>query len=504
VAADRLNRRRPAIKPVRLLSLGAVCILWLLAQGACSPADDLNRNLSRLMEQHHEIGQFQGSALVARAGTVVFEQGFGEANREWGNLNDTDTKFRLGSVTKPITATLVLSLVDDGVLDLSGTVSSYLPEFRPDVGSKVTIHQLLTHSSGIPFPPMSMEGYWDLFQRRLTTDDILRMLCREDPRFEPGERFQYSSAGYMILGAIIERVTGRTYADTLRERVLRPAGMLDTGVDDPELILPHRATGYQTNWGLGTARYKYMPSSFSSGSLYSTVDDLYRWNRAIDSGQLLSAEARRLMFTRHLEVDQEYSGYGWFLDSWQVGDSAIPVAYHGGDVSGFGAFVLRAADNGDLVVLLSNQEGLKYDDIARNLLGVLHHQPATPPRAYVADLLRHAVLSGGLNRGRQVVAELRARGLDQYNTDEDELLELGEDLTAVGRTAEARAVLEIAVELHPGSPDPLVGLAEAQLAGGDLAGAASSGRQALALEPDNPDAAAILDTILDQQRAAGE
>jgi CubicO group peptidase (beta-lactamase class C family) len=476
----------------------------LLAQGACSRTNDPSQNLSRLMEQYHEIGQFDGSALVARAGSVVFERGLGEANREWGNLNDTDTKFRLGSVTKSITATLTLRLIDECLLDLSGTVSSYLPEFREDVGSKVTVHQLLTHSSGIPLPQLSMDDYWDLFQRRLTTEEIVRTLCSEDVRFEPGERFQYSSAGYMILGAIIERVTGQTYAEALRERVLHPAGMLGTGVDDPELILPHRATGYQTNWGLGTARYKYMPSSFSSGSLYSTVDDLYRWNRAIDSGLLLSDEARRLMFTRHLEIDREYTGYGWFLDSWQVGDTVMEVAYHGGDVSGFSAFVLRTLDSGDLVVLLSNQEGLKYNEIALNLLRVLHDQPAIPPKPYVADLLRHAVLSGGLDRGRQVYGELRSRGLDQYDIDEDELLELGEDLAAVGRIAEARAVLEIAVELHPSSLDSLTSLAEAQLESGDLDGAASSSRRALELEPDNPHAAAMLENILGQQPAAGE
>jgi CubicO group peptidase (beta-lactamase class C family) len=300
----------------------------------------------------------------------------------------------------------------------------------------------------------------------------------------------------MVLGAVIERVTGQPYAEALQKRVFLPAGMIGTGVDDPELILPHRATGYQTNWGLGTARYKYMPSSFSSGSLYSTVEDLYRWNRAIDSGMLVGPGTRRSMFERHLAIDEDFCGYGWFLGDREVGDSTVRVAYHGGDVSGFSAFVLRAVDAGDLVVLLSNQEGLKYEAIVLNILRVLNGLPAEEPREYVADLVRHAVLSTDLDHGLEVYAGIRDRGLDLYNTDEDELVELGYDLMAVDRTADAVGVFQIAVDLHPDSPDAYEGLSEAQLAIGDLEAAAASARKIFELEPGHRRAAEILEEVL--------
>jgi CubicO group peptidase (beta-lactamase class C family) len=185
LVADHVHRHRRAKLFFRILIACLAVALNSIAQSACSPAGDINRNLSRLMARYHAIGQFHGTVLVARGDDIVFEQGFGEANREWGNPNGIDTKFRLGSVTKSITATLALNLVDEGLVDLSETVSRYLPDFREDVGAKVTIRHLLTHSSGIALPAMSMDEYWNFFQRRLSTDDILEQLCSGDLRFEP-------------------------------------------------------------------------------------------------------------------------------------------------------------------------------------------------------------------------------------------------------------------------------------------------------------------------------
>jgi CubicO group peptidase (beta-lactamase class C family) len=132
----------------------------------------LSERLERLMNKYHEVGLFQGTVLVAHNNEIVFEKGYGEANREWHIENTVDTKFRLGSATKPFTAVLIMKLVEEGILDLSGKISDYLPYYRTDIGSQVSIHNLLTHSSGISMQEMTMDEYWTCFQKRWSTRQL--------------------------------------------------------------------------------------------------------------------------------------------------------------------------------------------------------------------------------------------------------------------------------------------------------------------------------------------
>ena len=469
---------------VRFLLILIISTLPVLLLSGCDSHETASAPVGKLMQQYHDIGQFTGAVLVSHKGRVVLEKAYGEANREWHVKNTVDTKFRLGSATKQFTAALILDLAEEGILSLYGSVSDYLPEYREDIGKLVTIRHLLTHSSGITMPKMTSEEYWDFFQKRWTTRQLVEHLCSDDLAFKPGEKFSYSSAGYILLGAIIEKVTGKSYEDVLKERILDPFGMKNTGIDDPEAILPKRASGYQTNYGFGNARYKYMPGSFSSGAVYSTVGDLYKWDQALHSTDFLGEEMKTLMFSPQIECSPNWFGYGWFIK--QVpgpGDTPQTRLFHGGDVSGFCALIVRDLDTRDCVVLLSNQEGIHYNEIAANLLNTLNGRESVPPRAYVADLLREAVFKGGSESAASIYDQVKSEGLDEYNTSEAELTELGYDLLKIKMVKAAIDVFKINIELHSDSADAYDSLGEGYFVDGDHQTAIHYYEKALEVDP---------------------
>lgn len=449
--------------------------------------DLIPEQIESLMNTYNDIGQFDGSVLVADGEGVIFKGGFGLSNREWETFNDPETKFRIGSVTKQFTAALILKLAEEGLLDLDQMISDYQPDFRQDIGGKVSIHHLLTHTSGISLPDFSMEEYDSIFQKELTTEQILQ-LSSGDLLFEPGSKFRYSSAGYMILGAIIEEITSKTYAESLKDYILCPLDMNDTGVDNYEDILPKRASGYQTNYGLGNARFKYMPSSFSSGSLYSTVEDMHKWFSGLCSGKLLKKESVELIFSKHIVSHRGFYGYGWFIDDRKISDALIPLVFHAGDVNGFSAIIMGNPSNGQVVILLSNQEGTHYYDIAYNLFNIINNTEVSSPLKYVADLLREAAYTEGKELMQRVYQEICDIGIDNFNADENELIELGYDLQFKNKFYESVEVLKINTILHPDSYNAFDCLGEAYYNIMEIDLAILSYEESLRLNPENDNA----------------
>jgi CubicO group peptidase (beta-lactamase class C family) len=475
---------------MRIPSFLIFLFLPVLLTVGCTPPENDSATITGLMQRYHDIGQFNGAVLVSHNGQVILEKAYGEANREWSIKNTVDTKFRLGSATKQFTAALVLDLVEEKKLALDDLISDYLPEFRSDIGEIVTIHHLLTHSSGITMPKMTSEEYWDFFQKRKTTRELVDTLCSKNLAFTPGEKFTYSSAGYILLGAIIERVTGKPYEQVLRERILEAYDMSGTGIDDPEAIIEKRASGYQTNYGFGNARYKYMPSSFSSGAVYSTVGDLYKWDQALHTTSFLGKELKALMFSPQMECPPEGYGSGWFGCGWFIkqvpgaGDSTQTRVFHGGDVSGFCALIIRVLDTRDCVVLLSNQEGLHYNEIASNILDVLNGRKPDLPLEYVADLLRESIFVSGLESALQGYSEMKSRGIDDYDTDESEITELGYDLLKIDRINAAIEVFKINVELNQESADVYDSLGEGYFVAQQYEAALFNYQKALEVDPE--------------------
>jgi CubicO group peptidase (beta-lactamase class C family) len=371
-SAWRFNLRISPGQALKYFVLAAVAISLMQS---LSLAQDKAARIDELMSQYHQKGQFNGTVLVAEKGAVIFKKGYGMADLEWDIPNTPDTKFRLGSITKQFTSMLVMQLVQEGKIKLDGKLSEYLPYYRKDTGQKVTIHNLLTHTSGIP-SYTSLPGFFKNVSRDpYGVEEFVKKYCSGDLKFEPGSKFEYDNSGYFLLGAIIEQLTGQSYEKALQERILDPVGMKDTGYDHHDTILKKRASGYQksADGSVTNAPYLDMSLPYAAGSLYSTVEDLFKWDRALYTDKLLSESNKETMFKPFLD---NYA-YGWFVGKVTLGNSQekLPTVSHEGGINGFNTLEVRLIDDRSLIVLLNNAGGARLEDMARNIAGILYNKP---------------------------------------------------------------------------------------------------------------------------------
>jgi len=327
--------------------------------------------IDEVVRSHATAEDFSGSVLVARDGHILYQHAFGYANLEWKVPNDLQTKFEIGSMTKQFTALLVLQQVKDGKINLGGHLSDYLPYYRKDTGNRVTVRQLLSHTSGIP-NFISAPGFLDGPSSRTTysVKEFAEKYCSGDLEFEPGTQFRYSNSGYFLLGAILEQVSGRTYEQLLKDRIFKPVGMNDSGYAHGETIISHRASGYErSNNGLQNARFYDMSIPFAAGALYSTVGDLLLWDQALYGERLLPASLRDLLFKPNLE---NY-GFGWGILIPKPGspNAGETVLMHGGAIFGFQSLIERVPKQKELIVLLDNTDSPKLLEIALQIRRVL-------------------------------------------------------------------------------------------------------------------------------------
>jgi CubicO group peptidase (beta-lactamase class C family) len=341
------------------------------------------------LQAHQETGFLMGSVLVARAGQVLLSCGYGMANLEHTVTNTPQTKFRLGSVTKQFTAAAILQLQEQSLLKLNYPISTYLPEYPQ--GEQVTVHHLLTHTSGVP----SYTSFSDYAQKkriRMTLNDTIAWFSDKPLEFTPGDRYHYSNSGYTLLAKLIETASGQSYADYLHHQIFQPLQMADSGYDRPELILPHRASGYAPfETGYRHAEFIDMSIPSGAGGLYSTVEDLYRWDQALYSDAVLSEASRHLMVTPAVDMGEEngsaYYCYGWVSDRpynrERVG--------HGGRIDGFTSSIARFPHEQAVVIVLSNLETAPVARISNDLAAILFGEPYQLPKQRQAIALNPTV-----------------------------------------------------------------------------------------------------------------
>lgn len=309
-----------------------------------------------------------GSVLIARHGEVLLAKGYGLANREDSIPNSAATRFRLGSVSKQFTAAAILILEQQGLLSTEDPVSKFYPDY-PN-GDKITIHHLLTHTSGI-INASALPDYGEKMRLPLSTREVVDWFKDEPLRFEPGERFEYSNSGYILAAGIIEQVTGKSYAEFLKDHIFRPLDMNESGQDDEMDVIPHRAHGhYSLGPKVMQAPYRNMPFMAGAGSLYSTVGDLFKWDQALYGTDLLSDASKIKMFTPHAG---NY-GYGWFIQEL----NGHRVITHRGGINGFLANIDRFVDDTVLVVTLLNFESTFAPLIRSGLAAIALGEPYSP------------------------------------------------------------------------------------------------------------------------------
>jgi CubicO group peptidase (beta-lactamase class C family) len=472
-------------------------LLAILALQTSAFAQDKAARIDQLISLYHKYGQFNGSALVADNGKVVYKKGVGLANMEWDIPNTPETKFRLGSITKQFTATLILQLVEQGKIKLDGKLTDYLPDYRKDTGEKVTIHNLLSHTSGIP-SYTSLPGFFQNVSRNpFSVDEFIKKYASGDLEFEPGTKFVYDNSGYFLLGAIIEKVTGKPYEQVLKENIFDPVGMKNSGYDHWGTIIGKRATGYsRTARGYQTAAYLDMSIPYAAGSLYSTVEDLYLWDQALYGEKILSAKSKELMFRPNLN---NY-GYGFVIRNATLAPPtklAVPVIQHNGGINGFSTVIVRMTGDKRLIVLLDNAEdGQNLDKMALGIMSVLYDQPYDMPRRSIANVIINVITEKDVASAIREYRALKAGPTaSEYDFSETELNRLGYQLLQMKKVADAIEILKLNVEMYPQSANVYDSLGEAYMSRGDKELSIANYKKSLELDPNNANAKSRLATL---------
>ncbi|HKR66284.1 MAG TPA: serine hydrolase, partial [Thermoanaerobaculia bacterium] len=443
--------------------------------------------IDALLVKYNAARQFNGAALVANRDGVILKKGYGFANLEWNIPNTVDTKFRLGSITKQFTSMIVMQLVAEGKIKLDEKMTQYLPDYRADTGDRITIRHLLTHTSGIPSYTGQPGFLQNVSRNPYEVAAFVKQYASGDLQFEPGTNWAYNNSGYFLLGAIIEEVTGKKYEQVVRERIFDPLGMKNSGYDHAATILPKRASGYQlTTEGYRNADYLDMSIPYAAGSLYSTVEDLYKWDRALYETSLLSEDLKKTMFT---PVRQNYA-FGWSVGPVKLEDGTeIATINHGGGINGFNTLLTRVPETREVVILLDNtSRGDKLNEITSAILGVLRGKTPRGPRKSIIDVALASVEKDGVARAVAEYRELRKTKPDEYDFSESALNTVGYSLLQQGRVSDALEIFKLNTEMFPEAANPWDSLAEAYEASGNREAAIANYKKSLALNPQNKNA----------------
>jgi CubicO group peptidase (beta-lactamase class C family) len=356
-----------------------------------------------------KVDHFSGAVLVSKDGETVFANAYGFANAEHQVPNTTKTKFRLGSMTKQFTAMAILILQERGKLKVDEPVGKYLDD-APKAWEGVTLHHLLTHTGGVA-SYTDDPGYPKKMAMPETVKSMIARFRDKPLDFKPGEKFHYSNSGYFLLGAVIEKVSGKSYEAFLKEAIFDPLGMNDTGYDHPMTVLPGRASGYTlAGCGLQNAEYLDMAQPYAAGSLYSTVVDLARWDQALRDGKLISKDSYAKLYN---PVKNDYA-YGWVVSTVK----GRKEVHHGGGINGFVTEILRYPDQKLCIVVLCNvlpmNPGRVAHDLASVALGEPYKLPAPRKMAHV-DAKLYDTYAGRYQLAPNVIATFTREG-DRFMT----------------------------------------------------------------------------------------
>jgi CubicO group peptidase (beta-lactamase class C family) len=364
-----------------VLSVVIACVILLNVSARCQtvPDKEIASRIQAYLQPFGDTGNLIGSVLVARGGRILFRRSYGMANYELRVPNSSETRFHIASVSKPFTAAAILQLQEQGRLSVSDHVSRYVPDFPS--GDRITLDNLLTHTSGIP-DINGIEGI-DTFERSPhTLEQLVAKFASLPLEFAPGSKQSYSNSNYNLLALILEKVSGEGYENYLRRHIFEPAGMKDSGVDDDaSRLIPNAASGYSPAGisGFENARYLDWSNKTGNGSLYSTVDDLYRFDRALNTDILLKRATQQKYF-----VEADDNLYGWYIWNQRLGHRLLAAKGHS---LGFTAELDRYPDDDVTVIVLTNSYGTaSQKPVSEALEAIVFGQkvPPSPPQRAIA------------------------------------------------------------------------------------------------------------------------
>jgi CubicO group peptidase (beta-lactamase class C family) len=332
--------------------------------------------LDALIDAYAKLYKFNGTALVAKNGAILLNKGYGYRNAADKLINNEQTIFQLGSITKQFTAAIILKLQEEKKLSVSDKLSKYFPGYPK--GDSVTIEHLLTHTSGI-YSYTNDPNFMANEVTKPASREMMMALFRDKPfDFSPGTSWNYSNSGYSLLGYIIEAVTKKPYEQAVRNYIFTPLGMKHSGFDFTNLKSREKATGY-----FKLADKEIVPApivdstvSYSAGAIYSTTGDLFLWHNALQKNNILSKAQQDKAYT---PVKNKY-GYGWGIDTIE---GKRKVA-HGGGIHGFTTNISRVPEDDVCIVLLSNASNTTLGEITKNIFAILYGKEYQLPKERTA------------------------------------------------------------------------------------------------------------------------
>jgi CubicO group peptidase (beta-lactamase class C family) len=486
--------------PIHSLTAATLAAL-LLSPAALSaqprPAETV-RAIDALVRAYHDVGAFNGNILVAKDGVVLLDKGYGMASFEQRVPNAPGTKHWIGSVSKVLTATTVMRLVDQGRLSLDSRVSDLLPWYRKETGSRVTVRMLLNHTSGIPdymhLPGIGREG----FSREVGSDPInvkafVQKWCSADLSGEPGTRWAYSNSGYVVLGAIVEQVTGRPFAHALQELVLDPAGMTATRdlAADPRAVVEGLTPGYQKAVGRIVARQAWnISTAYAAGSMVAPLGDLLRFSQTLDRPGFLSAASRSALFTPGLGN----WGCGWEVRTLPLGPGGAErvVEGHEGYIFWSLARIYRIPGERLFIAIVNNTGDAPLPKIFTGVTDLLFGRTPVQPLPPLSRALLPILESKGTPAMVARLREIQVKEAGAWDFAEAALNAFGYELLRDGRAEAAVSVFQLNSELYPRSANVWDSLGEGLAASGRREEAVKAYRKVLDLDPSHSSAKSML------------
>lgn len=463
--------------------------------------NEKTKKIDEILGAYYQHDLFNGSVIITQSGQEILKKSYGKANFSWNIDNTPTTKFRIGSLTKQFTALLILQLRQAGKLKLEDKIITHLPWYPQNTGNKISIHHLLSMTSGLP---NYTDGTTSLMeQEELLPKEFALKYFNDSLLFEPGKNISYCNTGYYLLGLIIESITHKAYETVLQENIFDVLGMKNSGVEYPGQVIRNLANGHYLYMGEYIAAQTVNPKTyaFSTGAIYSTVEDLYLWDQSFYSNKLLSEENRKLMCTKYLP---NY-GYGVAvrqMKNYLGTNKDITLISHDGGITGYSAYMARIPEDSIFIVLLDNtragMRGSELEGISNNVIPVLYNTQADLPKPVASIELMKIIKSKNIDDGILYFNQVMQANKEAFNnTDLESSLNLiGYNYLSNGDMLAAIKIFQLNAEAFPQSTNAQDSLGEAYFKNKDFDNSLKHYKKALELDPKNKNAKKMIDEIM--------
>lgn len=443
-----------------------------------------NAEIDSFVRFNYEQGTFNGGVLIVQNDSIVYRNLMGwEDTVKQIALTDS-SRFYIASVSKPFTALAIMQLQEQGKLSFEDPVSKYFEDF-PSYADSVTLSHLLTHTSGIP-------NHYDLGMQDegMTNQDVLDEVKKHLLLFQPGEKYAYSNSGYIMLGVIVEKITGSSLNAYLQKAVFKPLGMKNTQVHDGSQRVPNKVIGTSK---FGEA-FPYPFYTTGAGGMYSTIDDLYLWERALYDSKIISKKSMERAHQQTQLLDSTYSDYGFGWHNTQNDDEKTIKTFHTGGAAGYASFVFRDLETKSSVIIVSScGKAFNLGAFANALTGFLKGDTIQHPKIPISIAFKRKMDIAIPDSIAETLEILKAN--EMYRVSENDINDLGYYYLENEQASVANQILEKNTQWFPDSWNTYDSYAESFVALEEYDKAEANYRKALELQPDVTDIEAALNAL---------